>query len=291
MLKRTLITSRDPKGLHAMSLFESAYNRLKLDEGQAQCLNEHGGEFQEGVASLIKQLIGINPNSAYPKEYTGSKPIEDQVKMLADTFNLDSDFALNFVRCLPELPERAEGWFAILSNTALAKLFPSIRDEAERYCHAVRLVHDKIAATRSFINERDQQITPEQLKLSFLTDQAIKKIAEIQKGDFLIVAAQLGECHYGKSVRQTREAFSPCEFGLGSLAAGTIILTHPERLVRLEQLDIDCTGDEFSPNADGNFCRTPYYYFNNGSVKYSAGNIDYISPNCGPISAFLSVPA
>jgi len=35
MSTKKLITSRDPKGLHATGVFEAAYNKSKLDEDQA----------------------------------------------------------------------------------------------------------------------------------------------------------------------------------------------------------------------------------------------------------------
>ncbi|MDP3901622.1 MAG: hypothetical protein Q8Q37_01430, partial [bacterium] len=56
MPKPALITSRDPKGLHAVGLFEAAYNKSKLDEARAQRLNERGGELQDGIAKLIAEL-------------------------------------------------------------------------------------------------------------------------------------------------------------------------------------------------------------------------------------------
>ena len=296
-MSQTLITSRDPKGLHAVGLFEAVYNKSKLDEARAQRLNERGGELQDGIAKLIAELSVSNQYAneevcssyTYPKEYKGPKPINDQIKALAKIFDLNPSHALEFAKTLPELPNGAEGWFAIPSVDALAaKHFPEVTDPIQKYCQAVHLVHTKIADSRSFYNYREGQITPAQLRVHARTAHALDLIAETQKGDILIVAAQLGMRHRGKSVRRAREVFVANEFGLGSLAVGSIVLTHPERLVRWEELDMDCSGDEFSPGADGGFSRSPCFYFD-GGVWFVARFVG-VPPRdgFGSVSGFLS---
>lgn len=296
-MSQTLITSRDPKGLHAVGLFEAVYNKSKLDEARAQRLNERGGELQDGIAKLIAELTTSNQyaneevrsNYTYPKEYKGPKPITDQIKALAKIFDLDPSQAIEFAKNLPALPEGAEGWFAIPSVDALAKKhFPEVTDPAQKYCQAVQLVHAKIEASRSFYNYREGQITPAQLRVHARTAHALDLIAETQKGDILIVAAQLGMRHRGKSVRRAREVFVVNEFGLGSLAVGSIVLTHPERLIRWEELDMDCSGDEFSPEADGDFSESPYFFFDDGKVKFGTYFVDDPIDTFGSVSGFLS---
>lgn len=296
-MSQTLITSRDPKGLHAVSLFEAVYNKSKLDDARAQRLNERGGELQDGIAKLIAELSVSNQyaneevrsNYAYPKEYKGPKPIADQIKAIAKILDLDPSQALSNARNLPELPGGAEGWFAIPSVGALGKKhFPEVTDPVEMYCQAVQLVHQKIAASRSFYNYLEGQITPAQLRVHTRTAHALDLIVETQKGDILIVAAQLGLRHRGKSVRRAREVFMQNEFGLGSLAVGSIVLTHPERLVHWEELDMDCSGDEFAPEADGVFSLSPHLDSDGSEVEFGKGFVDRLYDNFGSVSGFLS---
>lgn len=296
-MSQTLITSRDPKGLHAVGLFEAVYNKSKLDDARAQRLNERGGELQDGIAKLIAELSVSNQYAneedrssyTYPKEYKGPKPIVDQIKAIAKIFGLDPSQAIEFAKNLPALPEGAEGWFAIPSVDALAKKhFPEVTDPVQKYCQAVQLVHAKIAASRSFYNYREGQITPAQLRVHARTAHALDLIAETQKGDILIVAAQLGMRHRGKSVRRAREVFVANKFGLGSLAVGSIVLTHPERLVRWEELDMDCSGDEFSPEADGGFSWSPCFVFGGGGVGFGARFVGRPGVRFGSVSGFLS---
>jgi hypothetical protein len=296
-MQTALITSRDPKGLQAVRLFEAAYDKFKLDGDRAQRLNENGGEFQEGITELIARLTTSNKfaneqvasSYTYPKEYKGPKPIGDQIKVLAKILNLDPSQALKFVENLPELPTNAEGWFAIPSIAALrAKHFPSVTDSAQKYCNAVEFILAKIEASRRFYNYRRGEITSKKLRVHARTAHALDLIAETQKGDILVIAAQLGMLHRGQSSRRARETFVANEFGLGSVAVGSIVLIHPERLVRWEELDMDLAGDEFSPDGDGEFSRAPCLLFYDGRVGVVTRGVGGALGDCGAASGFLT---
>ena len=296
MSTSTLITSRDPKGLHAVSLFEAAFNKSGLNDARAQMLNEHGGEFQDGIQKLIRELTTPNQyaneevksNFTYPKEYKGHKPIVEQIMAIGLKLDLDPYHAMEYAKKLPALPQGAEGWFAIPSVTALvAKFFPEVIEPAQQYCRAVQLIHEKIKESRPFYNWREGQIRPSQLRVHARTAHALDMVAEQQKGDILIVACQLGMLHRGQSVRRAREVFAATEFGLTSLAVGSIVLVHPERLVRYEELDMDCSGDEFSDDGDDSFCRAPCFGFFGGRVGFGADGVSYAGGVYGSASAFL----
>ena len=291
----TSVTSRDPKGLKATTIFTDAYDGLKLDDDRAQRLNE-SAEFSAGLKQLMIECSTpdrfkdeeTNSNYVYPKEYKGPRPIIEQIAAIANVFDIDPTQALVYAKNLPELPERAEGWFAVPSLAALAKKhFPEVADPAEQYCRAVQLVHTKISDSRSFYNYREGGIIPTQLRLHTRTAQAFAQIAETQPGDILIIAAQLGLCHRGRSVQRAREVFMANEYGLGSLITGSIILTHPERLVRSEELDMDCSGDEFAPSTDGDWTCCPCFYFTDGQVWFDADRVGPAGRHFGSASGFL----
>ena len=106
MSTSTLITSRDPKGLHAVSLFEASYNKSGLNDARAQMLNEHGGEFQDGIQKLIRELTTPNQyaneevksNFTYPKEYKGHKPIAEQIMAIGLKLDLDPYHAMEYAK-------------------------------------------------------------------------------------------------------------------------------------------------------------------------------------------------
>lgn len=290
------VTQRDPKGLKLMTIVGSAYDKAKLSEEEAQRVNE-----APGLSDLVDQFIAENrqPNQfadeevlskyTYPKEYKGAKQIEEQIAAVAKIFGLDPASALEFIKNLPELPDGAEGWFAVPSVDALAaKHFPEVTDPAEKYCRAVQLIHKKLADSRPFFNYRDNQITPDRLRVHTRTVQMLSTIAETQKGDILVVAAQLGMRHRGESVRRARVVFAPNEFGLNSLMVGSIVLTHPERLVRWEELDMDCAGDDFAFDVPGRFDGAPYFFFFYGDgVGFDANGVSDAYVGYGSVSGFL----
>src|SRR3989344_2656392 len=132
----------------------------------------------------------VRSNYTYPKEYKGPKQIADQIKAPAKIFDLDPSQALEFAKNLPALESfvpadalKWTGWFAISSVDALAKKhFPEVTDPAQKNCQAVQIVHAKIAASRSFYNYHEEQITPAQSRVHARTAHALDIIAETQKG-------------------------------------------------------------------------------------------------------------
>ena len=277
-----------------MSVVEAAYNKAGLTEDEAQRVNDTPG-LADVVAEFIDQNRSMNKFKdeevraayGYPKEYKGPKPIEQHIKAIAEIFGLDSALALEYAKKLPVLPDGAEGWFAIPSVDALvAKHFPEVTDPAEKYCRAVQLVHQKIAKSRPFYNWRDGQIDAAHLRVSARTSEAMDRIAEQQKGDILIVAVQLGKHHGGRSVRRARGLFANNEFGLTSVAVGAIILVHPERIACYEELDIDCSGDEFSDAGGDVFGHAPYFSFYDDEVKFVTLVVSSASAYYGSASGF-----
>ena len=298
MTTSPLITSNDPKGQDAVAKFCAAYNKMGFNPDSAQRLNE-SGEFWQGLKALMAQHSVSNQfageevplSYTYPKEYHGVKPIGAQVDAIAKAFGLSLGYTSDWIeKVLPTLalPEGAEGWFAIPSVDAIAKRhFPQVTDTAERYCCAVLRLFDIIGKSRSFYNYREGKITPRQLRQHARTLHALGLIVEQQKGDILIVPAQFGHRHRGRSVRRARECFIANEFGLGVLAVGSMFLNHSERYVRWEELDTDCSGDEFAPRVDGVFSEFPVLCFYDGGLGFSARGVSLANSFYGSVSGFV----
>ena len=295
MTTKKLITSDDPRGRQTTDLFRGAYNKAQLIEEQAQRLNENrGGEFTTELLQLIQKHSATNQyanevvssNYTYPREYS-RRPIGEQVEMISKHFELNPIHAYEFIKNLPTLPDGAEGWFAIPKVSSVAKKhFPAITDSALQYCEVVKMVHNKLADSRSFYNYREGQITPLQIRQHPRTQSFLEQLESEQQGDILILAIQYGMRHRGKSVRHARETFSSNEFGLGAFALGCMALVHPERYVKWEELDTDCAGDEFAPLAAGVFSEAPIFHWDDGRLKFGAGDVSNANENYGSASAF-----
>lgn len=255
-----------------------------LDKDGPQKLIENGDEFQTRIIAAIKDLSVSNQfadeevesSYAYPKGYK-VKGITEQTNILRQLFP-GIGFADEKLADQP-LPPNAEGWFAI----------PKWEKFAPTYGEAVEKVLAMIGSKRKFYNYRDGQLGAEYLRQHAKTAKMFQKLGDEQKDhDILVVPAQFGLRHKGRSVRRAREVFTANEFGLGAFAIGIMVLTHPERLVQWEQLHVDCAGDEFSPGADGGFSRAPVFGFRGGEVGFDAYWCDGASGDCGSASAFVS---
>lgn len=267
---------------------EKVLAELGLDNPGAQRVIEHGDDFAEAIRTAaltsLKDLSvsdkfkdeEVQSSYAYPNGYK-VKGITEQTNILRQLFP-GIGFADEKIAEQP-LPPNAEGWFAI----------PKWQTLAPTYGEAVEKVLAMIASKRKFYNYRDGELGAEYLRQHAKTVKMFQKLGDEQKDfDILVVPAQFGLRHKGRSVRRAREVFAANEFGLGAFAIGIMLLTHPEREVQWEQLHVDCAGDEFAPGADGDFSCAPVFCFRDGKVEFHAYWFDYAYEYYGSASAFVS---
>lgn len=151
-----------------------------------------------------------------------------------------------------------EGYFAILRWQNIAKSYPEA-------CQKLMDVAERVYGKKRFKNWLEGRLDAEHLRQGQRSIARFRVLGEQQQGyDILVVQAQLGLRHAGCSPRRADERFLGNEFGLGLFGNLCIILTHPERLSTGNELWMDCTGDEFSPDAVGRFERVPCLVFDGG---------------------------
>jgi hypothetical protein len=249
---------------------------------------DHGTEVTNDVRNFVRDLVQKygTPNQyaneevistyVYPTEYKGPKPIAEQIAQLATVFKLNPDSALAYAANLPDMksfvPEDAlpfVGWFA----------FPRAIERG--------LVLAKLAESRRFYNYRESQM--DRFRVLARTAMAIEQLATQQgNGDILVVAAQLGMRHRGRSDRRAREVFVRNEFGFDSVMGGAVTLTHPKRFVCWEQLHMDLPGDEFDdPDSVVLFDRAPFLYLDGGGLEFGTKTVGVARPRYGGASGFL----
>ncbi len=209
------------------------------------------------------------------------RPVTEQLTTLGEIFpRLNFDHAQRFVEtALPnmQLPSGAEGWFAIVRHEAMAS----------SYAWAIKAVFTLIEGRRVFYNFRRGETGQEYLRQHERTVRKLREVAEQQPGDILILPAQFGLRHRGRSVRRAREVFTSSEFGLGAFASAIMLLTHPEMLSVQESLSFDSSGDEYSPSADGEWDCAPAFFCNDTGLGFSARKSDYVDSSVGPVSGFV----
>ena len=183
-------------------------------------------------------------NEEVPSSYgypTGYKPkaITEQLDRLRELFPGIGTADEKLAEQAP--PLYAEGWFAI----------PRWEKLADTYGEALARVLELIAKSREGefrnVEKFTREYPPRSLLQTERTDMMLKTLGE-QQGDHdvLVIPAQFGFRHRGRSVRRARGVFTANEFGLGALAVGIMLLTHPERLMDIDDLGINCAGDEYA---------------------------------------------
>lgn len=267
--------------------------RVSLNKTDAQVIIMNGDILQnvaiDAIIAKIEDLTvsdqyadeEVDSSYTYPPEYT-YKPLSEQIAILLKHFpQLNVEQTNEFiVKVLPtlELPAGAEGWFAIPNPERLA---PS-------YGEALEKVLKIIDSSRKFQNYRKGELGPDRLRQHARTVQFLNKIGETQTGDILVIPCQFGLKYRGKSIRRARELFNKfTEFGLGAFMVGCMLITHPDRAVRTEELDMDCAGDEYTPDADGDFSRSLCFYFGGSQLKFDCYWIDNAHGYFSSVSGFL----
>lgn len=299
------VTHSDPKGRKFISIVEAAYDKAALSEEEGQRVND-----ARGLGDLIRKFVEENRSANryadqqvassydYPEAYKklgGPKPMEKQAEIFVACFpGIDPEPALRYTHDVyPKLqvPDWVEGPFGVLSISALSRLFfPEITDLRERNCRAVELILAKLGETREdgFYNYREGQLTPDRFGLVSRTAEALAVLEQEQEGsDILVISGQFGIRHRGKSVLRASETFVQKEFGAHTVGAGSMLLTHPEREVRWEQLHCDVPGDELRPDDGVDVPRAPCFFLSVGELEFNASQVGSPLAHFGSVSFFL----
>jgi len=225
----------------------------------------------------------VESQRGYPAAYAGSKPVLEQLIPFARHFKeLETKAVLVNSKELPEKPIGAEGPFPFV--------VPYWRKIAKNYGEAVERILAAIASELRFNNELQGKLGAEYLLQSMLSETAFDMLHAQQKSDYLLVWAQFGMLHARpcRSVRRVRVVYLPHEFGLGIFAAGSMLLSHPERLQSENDLFINLPGDEYSYNADGHFDCAPCFYFSCNRLNlYSFNVVGIVYSRYASASGFL----
>jgi hypothetical protein len=222
----------------------------------------------------------VESTTCYPTEYR-PRSIPDQIARLRELFP-ELNHRVDIGLANRPLPDGAESYFAIPRWEVIA---PTYNEAVERVLALMsRNRDDELYDVFAF------GARPNCLRQHERTVAMLKKLGDQQeRRDILIVPAQFGRRHRGRSVRRAREVFKTNEFGLGAFAIGIMLLTHPEREVRWDQLHIYCAGDEqFDSLRDDDFTYVPIFLlFDGGSVKFGSDRFDCMSERCGSVTAFV----
>jgi len=121
-----------------------------------------------------------------------------------------------------------------------------------------------------FVDMTEGNVGPEHYRLSKGTADAFAALEERFPGDFLVYRGQTG-LRRRTTASVARASLATGEFGLDALAIGCFLLIHPERLVGLEALGVDCIGSEYRRSPAEEFALSPAWVCFDGSYGVGLG--------------------
>jgi hypothetical protein len=254
------------------------------DTRDGQRLIRRMGDFKFAAHKIIVEIGGMRYRSErVPSNYgytLAVKPVCEQLLMLKNYplfQKLDCSQALNRSKAMVQLPENAEGNFVYPWWGAIGKT----------YAEATEKVAQELVRVHNMKNWLEKHLTVGHLRQYEHSRLSLEAIRQKQPGDFQVFPAQFGILHRGESVRLVRDILLPKEFGLGPYEVGIMLLTHPERLQRYEDLFVECSGAEYDYNAEGQFPSAPVFLFNVGRPNFAYHLVGHPHVHYGAASAFL----
>ncbi len=121
------------------------------------------------------------------------------------------------------------------------------------------------------------------------TKDALSAFEDKTGGDVIVLAVQSGIHHRGTTILDVRKQLPTKEFGLTAEMVAVLLLTNPERLVKDDDLAIDCTGSKYAPGAVGDFYYAPCWSVKKGKLRFSFGRLDFPAPRFGSATAFAPI--
>lgn len=224
----------------------------------------------------------VSSNFGYPPTYHGFLPIEQQIISIARRHDLNPASALTFAGKADQLvlPPKSEGliampWWEVLAPT---------------YGEAIQALCKKIAQSRKFYNNYEEQLSDRYVQLFEHTKHALETMHNAQKSDILVFPAQAGLQHKGESILYARDEFllsSDGEFGGDPIMGLTILLNHPGRMNQFNEVGMDFPGVEYAPVGVSVFSESLSVYFFDARVRFVRRLLDFPYDCYGSVSGFL----
>jgi len=140
----------------------------------------------------------------------------------------------------------------------------------------------------AFSDYTNGMVGPEYEQLLKVTARMLAKLGAKTPGDVLVLPFQAGALFAGYSVRSSRGHMEALKRHIPAhdFANGCLALTDPERFAQ-GALVADCGGTERAPRAGGDFCRAPYWCFDDGELEFHSRDVGHDNSNYGSTSFVL----
>jgi len=256
--------------------------------GSQRIIEVNGAKFTSRINEFVLDLVlelSVSDNFKdeevpsswdYPKGFR-PKSIESQVGILHQFFPGVGVAGVEFAK---NPLHNGQSYFAI----------PKWKTIGDTYDQALTSVLNAISKQRSFYNYCEGAIGADRLILSKRTVQFWDEIAREQNNyDVMVIPAQFGRFHRGRSIRRAVEVMLDEEFGLDPLSVAIMILTHPERFGKYDDLCVDCSGCEYDfPESTTSWSSSLSFSFGDDKLVLSSRPIIRAREDYGTVSGFFA---
>jgi hypothetical protein len=222
----------------------------------------------------------------YPKDYRPTAPSTQFKKLYKLYHDLDGTHIPEITRALGKLQESDELLQVVPKLSAIARLHNIEDPYGIGYGQCLEVMLGHVAKMfPNFVNYRKGQLSGKYVRLLAETREYLEKLEEATPGDYLVIPMQSGKLWAGYSVRNARiDIENADQWALPAWVVGHHLLTHPKRLPAEGYLNIDCPGDEYSPDADGQFASARCFTFWGGRLRFGSCWASSVDANYGSAS-------
>jgi hypothetical protein len=283
---------------------EELVDRFCSEADNAQLLIEGGGELKVVRKYLINEVKRLSDSSLYSDQVVTSKygylsryrkacPMDEQIALLRQyDWGRDVDWSLNEVQqklLAGRVPQGSEGYFAVVFDQTMVTHYeedPNI-DQSVPVTRVLEALYKQ--RNGRVVNYRNNELDRTHYRRSKKSAEKMRKLWESQgsPSGILLIPAQLGIEHAGKSVLRGRRVIRGSEFLLDAYEVLQMVLTHENRLQHCDDLWIDLPGSEYSSDADGVFECALCVVFYGGFLKLDRHVAGNRSGSYGQASGFL----
>jgi hypothetical protein len=187
------------------------------------------------------------------------------------------------------VPQDSEGYFAVVFDQTMVTDYeenPGV-DQSGPVTLALNALREQ--RDGRLVNYREGELGPQYYRRNKKSAEKMRELWESQgcPTGILLIPAQLGIEHRGKSVRRARVVIRGSEFPLDAYETIQMVLTHEDRLGHYDDLCLDLPGAEYSPGAYGVFEYALCVEFYGGALGFAHSDPSLAHRLYGSVSGFL----
>jgi hypothetical protein len=162
----------------------------------------------------------------------------------------------------------------------------------DRFVPEVGKAFIKVYTDHGFTNHRQGRLSAQHAILTPAGITTWQRLEQLTDDDFCFApgGADTGKSYSGHSVRLARvkTMLAEIKFPQDGIMTGTTVGIQPSRMCQFEHLGADCAANAYTPDADGQFSYSLYWYWSDGELHFGGSWAGHAAQRFGSASGRLS---